>query len=442
MENLKINQFVPLLLGLILFIAEGVNYSQIGPFFPSEASANKNVSTTFIGVITGTFDAANFLTAIILAFFISPENQKHFFCGGALLSATCNGFFGVMGYIDGGAPFIIACTLIRTIMGTGASMAYSTGVPLLVPLYPKWSGRITGLIETSFGLGIIVGPVVGTVIYSLGGYTMPFLVAASTQIPIVLLCIFFLPNKAAKDYETSNNCETHTDYNLTSNLHETTEEESKHTFIYFVSHLAVLTTGSTLVFHSATTGFIDVALAPYLLEKFSVHGDTSGYYFLAFLAIYVLSLPLLGLLVDSGQAGKMYLASGSGAAGGFVMLALPALIPTLESKIWLLITLIILGAVNAAGYAAVYLLFEKLAYDVGFTVQSNAKLVAAALSNACFSSGRMLGSIIIGGVFKDIFGYYNSCLLLSGLFLTSSILCGYVLFTKSMLQKIYYPNEE
>ncbi|XP_075255202.1 MFS-type transporter SLC18B1-like [Convolutriloba macropyga] len=196
MQKSNVGKVVPVLLGLTLIIAEGVNYSQIGPFFPTEASVYKGISTTSIGIITGTFDVANLIAAIVLTSFITPKNQKAVFCFGALLSATCNGLFGVMGFSKGGPSFIALCSLLRFLMGTGASMVYSTAVPLLVPIYPQWSGRIASLFETCFGLGIMIGPLIGSLLFSAGGYFTPFTFAACSQILIVIICILFLPNMA------------------------------------------------------------------------------------------------------------------------------------------------------------------------------------------------------------------------------------------------------
>ena len=446
-------KIVALFLGLSFFMGEGLNYSQLGPFFPTEASKHKGVSTTFIGIITGAFDVANFFAAFALASFISPQTQKFFFCTGALLSATCNGLFGLMVYSIGGTPFIIVCTLVRALMGTGASMVWSTGVPLLVPIYPQWAGRITSLIETSIGLGMIVGPSVGSALYSLGGYICPFLFAASTQILFAIMCIFFLPNEAAKNGKkektaksspssSSNESEDLDSEKLLGSADDKTEELPGYTFVYFATRPMVLGVCMPVLCHSANMGFVDVAVGPYLLDKFGVGGETSGYYFLAYSGIYASLSPIFGLLIDRGHAGRIFLISSFGGALGFAMLALPGIITSVESQIWLIIWLFALGAANAGGFTATYLIFEKLAYHVGFRVESNVKLMTAALLNACFASGRMWGPVVVGGVFMDHFGYYYSCLFLGGLFLVSSFSCGYVLCSKHMLGKIFYPQQE
>ena len=151
---------------------------------------------------------------------------------------------------------------------------------------------------------------------------------------------------------------------------------------------------------------------------------------------------LIGWLIDWGHAGRIYLMSGFGGFFGFLMLSLPCKIACVESEVWLVIWLAVLGNASAGGYTSIYLIYETIAYRIGFKNENNVKLMAPSLLNAYFSCGRTLGAVFVGGVFMDYFGYYYSCFLLSGLFLFSSLLCGYVLFTKCMLRKIFYSNQE
>ena len=439
MKQSKLVKVTALFLGLSFFLGEGLNYSQLGPFFPTEASEHKGVSTTLIGVITGAFDVANFLAAFTLASFISPETQKFFFCTGALISASCNGLFGVMGYSVGGVPFIVVCTLVRALMGVGASMVWSTGVPLLVPIYPQWSGRITSLIETSIGLGLMIGPTIGSALYSLGGYSTPFLVAAATQILFAVMCIFFLPNKAT-ELDNKQTVKTTSEHPEESDVMLDFELPG-YTFLYFATRPSLIGVSLPVLGHSASMGFIDVAIGPYLKETFGVGGDIAGYYFLAYSGFYALSAPLLGLLIDRGHAGRILLISCFCGALSYALLWLPDIVPSLQSKYWLIACLMFVGIANAGGFTSIYLIFEKLAYAVGFRVENNVKLMTAALLNACFASGRMLGPIVVGGVFMDHFGYYYSCLLMGCLFLGSSVSTCYVLFTRRLLKRVFYPQQ-
>ena len=49
-------------------------------------------------------------------------------------------------------------------MGIGAGMIWSTGIPLLMSLAPAYSGRITSLIESGAGIGITIGPAIGSAV--------------------------------------------------------------------------------------------------------------------------------------------------------------------------------------------------------------------------------------------------------------------------------------
>ena len=144
-------------------------------------------------------------------------------------------------------------------MGTGASMIWATGVPLLVPIYPEWSGRVTSLIETAAALGTMVGPTSGSIMYSIGGYKLPFLSAAFTEILLGIICIFILPNKHSKRDEKHVADSGFVDIEASkSNCTDLTEQKG-FTFIYFASRPVVMLACLPLVCHSVNMGFIDVA---------------------------------------------------------------------------------------------------------------------------------------------------------------------------------------
>jgi MFS family permease len=43
-------------------------------------------------------------------------------------------------------------------------------------IYKEEKERFIGYIESSAGVGLLVGPILGTIFYSLGGYMLPFVV--------------------------------------------------------------------------------------------------------------------------------------------------------------------------------------------------------------------------------------------------------------------------
>ena len=236
-----------------------------------------------IGVITGAFDVANFIGCSLMASFATKETQKFCFCSGAFISATCNALFGVMGYSIGGAPFISVCILTRLLTGAGASMVWSTGLPILVPIYPQWAGRITSLVECFVGLGFVVGPTIGSSLYLLGGYVLPFLASGGAEIALVILAVFILPSGNDSKQDKMNQ-ETQNDY---QEKKSEVVNEVEFNFRDYVRRPEVLLLSGPLIFMCSASGFLDIAIGRYLEQKFGVMGDTCGYYFIAYSCAYL-----------------------------------------------------------------------------------------------------------------------------------------------------------
>ena len=78
-DTSSVRNVIALLVGFLFYFGEGLNNSILGPFFPTEAANNHEVSTTWIGIIAAAYDVANLLGIFILAPFIVPKTQKTFF---------------------------------------------------------------------------------------------------------------------------------------------------------------------------------------------------------------------------------------------------------------------------------------------------------------------------------------------------------------------------
>ena len=46
----------------------------------------------------------------------------------------------------------------------------------MTSIYKEEKERFIGYIESSAGVGLLLGPILGTIFYSLGGYMLPFVV--------------------------------------------------------------------------------------------------------------------------------------------------------------------------------------------------------------------------------------------------------------------------
>ena len=50
------------------------------------------------------------------------------------------------------------------------------------------------ILETFFGIGMIMGPTVGGALYEAGGFTLPFVSLGSVLVGAAIFCAIVLPN--------------------------------------------------------------------------------------------------------------------------------------------------------------------------------------------------------------------------------------------------------
>ena len=124
------------------------------------------------------------------------------------------------------------------------------------------------------------------------------------------------------------------------------------------------------------------------------------------------------------------------------MLWLPNEIPALESKIWLVFWMAIIGFAHCGGFVPTYLLCEKMAFSLGFQDINQVKLMTSSWLTSCYSLGRMLGPIVIGGLFQDYFGYYYASLLQGSLTLVTALCSTYTCFKLGFFKRVHYPDQD
>ena len=89
--------------------------------------------------------------------------------------------------------------ICRLFMGLGGALVWGTGIPLLTSIAPEYAGRVTSLAESAIGFGLAIGPPLGSAMYSLGGYELPFLTSGAIELVLALLVFYALPNGPADE---------------------------------------------------------------------------------------------------------------------------------------------------------------------------------------------------------------------------------------------------
>lgn len=96
-----------------------------------------------------------------------------------------------------GRPFITLAYTVRIFEAFGAILFSVANFTAVASLFPDNVATAFSILETGFGLGLIAGPTVGSFLYELGGYTLPFTVLGSFLLAGSIGSMFLLPNPPA-----------------------------------------------------------------------------------------------------------------------------------------------------------------------------------------------------------------------------------------------------
>lgn len=143
-------------------------------------------------------------------------------------------------------------------------------------------------LETFFGLGLIVGPMVGGALYSVGGYLLPFVVLGTTLFSVAILTLCILPKHDPGEFENDGTASIFTVLRIPGVM---------------VCALAISAT-------SASIGFISATLEPHLRD-FNLTPILLGVIFVINGGVYALTAPFFGWLIDKYLNPKFVTIAGS-----------------------------------------------------------------------------------------------------------------------------------
>ncbi|XP_023570060.1 MFS-type transporter SLC18B1 isoform X2 [Octodon degus] len=318
-------------------------YSILGPFFPKEAE-DKGASNTMIGMIFGCYALFEFLASLVFGKYLVHIGAKFMFIAGMFISGGVTIIFGVMDQLPDGPIFIAMCFLVRVIDAIGFGAATTASSSILTKAFPNNVATVLGSLEVFTGLGLVVGPPLGGLLYQSFGYEVPFISLGCIVLLIVLLNICFLPS-----YES---------------------DPSELSFWKLATLPKVGLIAFVLISVSSCFGFLD---------------------------------PILSLFVLSKHLRKWLLVFGNLITAACFMLLGPAPILHIKSQLWLLVLILVVNGVSA-GMCIIPTFPEVLscAYENGFEEGLSTLGLVSGLTSAMWSVGAFLGPMLGGFLYEKL----------------------------------------
>lgn len=81
---------------------------------------------------------------------------------------------GSLKYVLDPTSFVMYSFLWKFLCGLGSGLNSTSAMAIIATHYRNDRERTIGMMESSSGLGLLLGPFFGAILYSIGGYMLPF----------------------------------------------------------------------------------------------------------------------------------------------------------------------------------------------------------------------------------------------------------------------------
>lgn len=382
LRNLSRFQIMTLISLAMVDFMSFCSMSIMAPFFPNEAY-KKGMSESMTGFVFSFYALVMFLSSPVFGKILPIFGAKFLFILGIFVAAICNILFGLLEYVETYTLFTTLCILIRGFEALGASAFSTASYIFVVNYFPNNIGSVIGILETFVGLGMSIGPAIGGILYSLGGFSVPFYTLGIAMVVIAFINMLLIPN--VEDCDTVTNKTT--------------------SMINLIQIPAVVITGLVVVVVSSVWAFLDPTLEPHLRD-FNLSPEKIGLIFLLFSALYGVSSPAWGWLADKVSHHWFMMVAGLFMCTlGLLLLGPSPIIPGLSPNLWLdLVALSILGVSVALALMPTFLGILTSATNAGYPDSLVTYSVVAGIWSCMYSLGEVIGPAL-GGVLLEKYGF-------------------------------------
>ncbi|GAB6023306.1 hypothetical protein CHUAL_008109 [Chamberlinius hualienensis] len=376
---------------MLIVFTGGMCYSVQAPIYPEEA-ASKGITPTQYGFVFGVFQLVVVFSAPLFGAYAKTIGPVFLFNIGTLASAYCTILFGVLEWSPPKATFLSLSIAIRAISALGDSAIWLAGYLLAAGLYPNSLATDLAAVETSFGIGVIVGPAIGGFLFDVGGFSLPFFVIGGILMVLGFFNIFLFRNIDL--------CDVH-------------ESGSRPKLSTVFSNPYIIINCYSIFAAAVNLGYLQAFLQPHL-SPLDLSQSFVGLVFTGMGATYALSSVVGGIIADKFEnfnamhiVGMLFLIT------GFLLVGPAPFIP-LSLTVGLAFTSVVITGVGI-GLIFINTVMDMLTLIAGdgpkhVAIQS----FVSGLYNCLYAFGGFVGPTA-GGPLFDLIGFSQASLIVLGM---------------------------
>lgn len=365
-------------------------YSVLASFFPQEARA-KGLSDEPIGLVFAIFAAVIFLSAWRISTMLNVHGKRLIYVVGLATVAVGTMLFALADRITNLPLYFTWCFVLRCVQGFGSALEETAGYALIAEIDPEAVSFNLGVTEISTGLGYMVGPTIGGLLFQAGGFALPFICIGVALLPAMLLIVYIVPDDRASSRHSA----------------ATRAEEATATpMSQLLARPQILAIAFTAILGNTDYAFLEPTLAGHV-ESIARTSTAVGMLFSVTSLTYTLASPLMGWLSHKQRLGprNVIIAGMAFQCLGFLLIGPSPLLPFSRGEQPLSLPLLC-GALFLFGLGEA-MSMTPLMEDMMLSCldrKHDAINTLSALMTSCFSLGQMVGPLV-GSFMAARFGF-------------------------------------
>ncbi|TRY80723.1 hypothetical protein TCAL_12990 [Tigriopus californicus] len=374
----------------IAYISWGLLLSLQPAFYPIEAES-KGATPSQYGLVFGIVSLAAFIFSPIYAHFGAKIGPKLLYNVGGFVQGISGVAFGSLEYINDTWTFIGLSYFLRFIDGVANAACAATIVSILMTLIPGSESSITAWTEMCLGLGYMIGPVLGSLLYESGGFGLPFYIVGGIIIVLAFALLLIVPKvqpgTVVKSHESVDDSKP--------SLTLTNVATSFSLTLPFVDNFALL----------CGNGMIESLLQPHMRKsKAQATQFDVSMAFLIMSAFYIVTTPVAGYVCDRIKSPILFSIAGNFSMMiGFLFIGPVPFLAPLSPSVPLILGIMPFfglgyGFVLVSSFSRAY----KESVQQGYRNDVNTYLVLTGLWNASFHLGNFVGPTVAGFIVDAI----------------------------------------
>jgi MFS transporter, DHA1 family, solute carrier family 18 (vesicular amine transporter), member 1/2 len=328
-------------------------YGMVVPILPDYATT-LGASQTEIGILFASYAITLFIATPIFGGLSDKIGRKNPMLWGLIGLAGATILFAF-------ADSLWLLILARALQGIAAAATWTAGLALLADVYPQEErGKAMGIALSGQAAGMLLGPTMGGWLYELGGYYLPFFIAAGIALIDGLLRIILLRD-----------------------LQETKAEKTSSPFT-LLGNREILIITCVVIIGAAIPSILEPTLPLFLREQMDLTPGMIGLLFAVPTVAYGIISPIVGSMATKIGNVKTI-------AIGLALTAISFPLVTLSTSM-----LTQIGALALLGASMGTVLTPCLSYltVVSGKIQANSYGMTFAIYNLAYSIGMMVGPLV------------------------------------------------